>query len=360
MKKIILLSLFVLGISVKSQDKIIMYKAEYVVNDIAPIYHPLLNANPSARPIISHFIEDDALNNNHNMGVAYSPDFNTWILYTEDGAPFVQNSAYFIYVPEEAYSYVHESTVDNNSTFFTYTNNPLTNSDEDKLVFVTHLNRFATDKVDYNLGMFFDVGIGVWNIFNESFTTLPIPRSYHVATSGEEGLLGYKHIMNDLNTIDNYTALDHPLLNGNPNAKFVFTHDGTFHSGVNFLDMTVGAYYFEAYERWLIYSEDESEMFPTTQGAFNILILESSMNTQENQFENSLTAYPNPVVDKVNFNSESIIQKISIYDLSGKMISEMISNSHKVEMNLSQLNPGIYIAKLQTPNGIQTIKLIKK
>lgn len=359
MKKILLVSLVILGLTANAQDKIFMYKAEFVANDIAPIYHPLLNANPSARPIISHFIEDDALNNDHNIGVAYSPDFNTWILYTEDGAPFVQNSSYFIYVPDEAYSYVHESTVDNNGSFFTYTDNPLTNSDEDKLLFVTHLNRFATDKVDFNLGVFFDNGIGIWNIFNEAFTALPTPRSYHIATSGEEGLVGYKHIMNETNTMDNYTALDHPLLNGKPDAKFVFTHDGSGTS-VNFLNITVGAYYFEAYERWLIYSEDESEMFPTTQGAFNILILESSMNTQENQFENSLTAYPNPIIDKVNFSSKSIIYKISIYDLSGKLISELNTNSNQIQMDLSKLKTGVYIAKTQTKQGTQTLKLIKK
>lgn len=360
MKKIILLSLLILGLYANAQDKIFMYKAEFVANDIAPIYHPFLNANPSAKPIISHYIEHDGLNNNHNIGIAYSPDFNTWILYTEDGTSFVQNSAYFIYVPDEAYSYVHESTVDNSGSFFTYTDNPLTNSDEDKLLFITHLNRYATDKVDTNLGVFFDNGIGVWNIFNEAFTALPNPRSYHVATSGEEGLVGYKHIMTTENMGYNYTALDHPLLNGNPNAKFVFTHDGFESSGgTHFFDVIVGAHYSDVDERWLIFAEDSTVSIPDD-GAFNILILESSMNTQEIQIENTLIAYPNPIIDKVNFNSKSIIEKVAIYDLSGKLISELNSNSNKVEMNLSQLNAGVYIAKIQTQKGIQTIKLIKK
>lgn len=61
-------------------------------------------------------------------------------------------------------------------------------------------------------------------------------------------MVGHKHIMNDANTIDNYTVLDHPVLNGNPNAKFVFTHDGTnFSTGAVFLDITVGAYYMASY-----------------------------------------------------------------------------------------------------------------
>lgn len=61
-----------------------------------------------------------------------------------------------------------------------------------------------------------------------------------------------------------------------------------------------------------------------------------------------MTSYPNPIINNVNFNSASIIQKISIYDVSGKLISEMIANSDKIEMNMSKLNPRVYIAKIET------------
>lgn len=94
---------------------------------------------------------------------------------------------------------------------------------------------------------------------------------------------------------------------------------------------------------------------------FNILFMEDAIMGANDLSEKELISfYPNPVTDKVNFNSKSIIGKVSIYDLSGKLISELNSNSNKVEMNLSQLNSDVYIAKIQTKEGIQTIKLIKK
>ena len=54
---------------------------------------------------------------------------------------------------------------------------------------------------------------------------------------------------------------------------------------------------------------------------------------------------------------------ILIYDLSGRMVwtkSEFAGNTHTSTLDLTQLPAGIYLVKVQTPEGYQTIRLIQQ
>jgi len=67
--------------------------------------------------------------------------------------------------------------------------------------------------------------------------------------------------------------------------------------------------------------------------------------------------YPNPATDYVSFNNAKDIQKVEIYDLSGKLV---ITSDKAEKVNVSQLEKGTYITKLKTQNETIDSKFIKK
>lgn len=86
--------------------------------------------------------------------------------------------------------------------------------------------------------------------------------------------------------------------------------------------------------------------------------------------KNALSIYPNPIETTATFeftlmNSENIT--IELYDAQGKLVQtiatnkEMASGNHNLPIELNQnLTSGNYFLKLTTPNGIQSIQIIKK
>lgn len=73
-----------------------------------------------------------------------------------------------------------------------------------------------------------------------------------------------------------------------------------------------------------------------------------------------LTLYPNPTVEKlfIKLSLEQRIDKIEIYDISGKSLRNI--NVDKNEINVSNLNTGIYIIKVYIKDKILSGKFIKK
>ena len=74
----------------------------------------------------------------------------------------------------------------------------------------------------------------------------------------------------------------------------------------------------------------------------------------------SIKAYPNPVVEVLNIESPSKVKSVSIFDASGKNAANFELNATKSQVNLSRLAPGVYLVKVVTENGTNTIKVIKK
>ena len=74
--------------------------------------------------------------------------------------------------------------------------------------------------------------------------------------------------------------------------------------------------------------------------------------------------YPNPTSDTIYMESgnQTIIHSVSLYSLSGQLISKE-SNKQKLEkfsLSLSSLPQGMYILKLETNDGTFTERVMKK
>ena len=74
----------------------------------------------------------------------------------------------------------------------------------------------------------------------------------------------------------------------------------------------------------------------------------------------NIKIYPNPTTNIINFESDIIIDRIEIIDISGRLILSGNVNNNNYSMSLSELNAGIYTVRIYGNNGINSYKIIKQ
>ena len=70
--------------------------------------------------------------------------------------------------------------------------------------------------------------------------------------------------------------------------------------------------------------------------------------------------YPNPAIDRLNIDSKEKIQKLEVYDALGRKVVSKIPKQNNFSLDISNLEQGIYILKLQTKEGIGSYKVVEK
>ncbi|MDR4893360.1 MULTISPECIES: T9SS type A sorting domain-containing protein [unclassified Chryseobacterium] len=76
--------------------------------------------------------------------------------------------------------------------------------------------------------------------------------------------------------------------------------------------------------------------------------------------KNTVNVYPNPVVDYLYINNDSRIKDIEVYNVSGQRILSETINAEKGSVDLRRTAAGVYILKVNTEKGSQSLKIIKK
>lgn len=89
--------------------------------------------------------------------------------------------------------------------------------------------------------------------------------------------------------------------------------------------------------------------------------IDRPLSTQD-FFTNNFSMYPNPVNDILNIAAKNgtIIDAILIIDIHGRLINQLEEiGSDLVQMNVADLNSGVYFVKVKSELGIGTVKFIK-
>jgi len=82
------------------------------------------------------------------------------------------------------------------------------------------------------------------------------------------------------------------------------------------------------------------------------------LNTE--RFENSqISLYPNPAHNKITISIGISIDKIEIFNSLGQYVMQLKPENTKVDVDITNLNPGIYYVKISSNNLITTKKLLK-
>jgi len=89
------------------------------------------------------------------------------------------------------------------------------------------------------------------------------------------------------------------------------------------------------------------------------IIKDTSLRVTEFDYENQLSIYPNPTLDYMSIKNGQNIEKILVYDSSGKLVSQF--NNKFENLYLGNLSSGSYFLKILDKNN-RTInkKLLKK
>jgi hypothetical protein len=78
----------------------------------------------------------------------------------------------------------------------------------------------------------------------------------------------------------------------------------------------------------------------------------------ESDLDNGITVFPNPTTGKLNITSSEKIETIEVYDVLGREVLTVKEPSS--EIDLSILQTGVYVIRLQTKKGIAVRKVLKR
>lgn len=100
--------------------------------------------------------------------------------------------------------------------------------------------------------------------------------------------------------------------------------------------------------------------FDTDYDAIGSIVVEPAVLSTEEFELSEISIYPNPTTSTWNIESNSeTINSIEVFDILGKQVAKVTPNTTSATMDASELNDGIYIAKIMSTTGSKTVRLIK-
>jgi len=218
--------------------------------------HPDLNNNPDAKIVFSHNWNDGTYNDKVT-GLWY--DGGNWTIFNEDITNIIEGSTYNVYIAKEGELITHLATAANQGSLDSYTvlDHPLLNGNADANIVLSNYWNPNSVYNSNNYSVWYD-GAN-WIIFSENLLAIPLNAAFNVLIQGDT-VESFKHQATAANISSNYTVIDHPSLNNNLDAKFVFTHNwGSSGESSNVvLDKTLSVWYTGT--NWAIYTEDQTNM----------------------------------------------------------------------------------------------------
>ncbi len=179
-----------------------------------------------------------------------------------NGVAMPDGAGFNVYAPPRDLStFVHVASSTNTIGNYTLLDHPLTRARPDALVFATpHQNPFRTNVLDLQSSV-----IGVWYtgsdwaIFNQDISGLPVGAAFnvHVVSPGPDAFV---HTATG-STLGGRTTLDHPALNGHPEARLIVTQSWNPPGAASaYNDHAVAVEYHAGRGRWEIVTQDGASM----------------------------------------------------------------------------------------------------
>ncbi len=367
MKKITTMLFLMLCLTLTAQDKIYVHTATAanISGHITYIDHPDLNGNPNAGIVYSHVWNPNGtvgVYNNNIDGLWY--DGPQWAIFNEDTAiNMVEGAQFFIYIASDPSDVItHISTAANQGTDGSYTteiddanfNNAdpgpyaiISNYWNPNAVYNTHLYSFYYDDVTNRRGF-----------YNRDFDPIPDGAAFKILVNGA-GVSRFTHTTDATNNNSNWTILDHPDLNGNPNATFVFSHYWGLSGNAGDIGNTKLSAWYDG-NNWAIYLEDNT-LTMNTGISFDIIVASQEiLGNNDIAIESNLLMYPNPATNLTTITSLQEISNLQIFNILGQEVQNISGKGKSMQLDISTLETGTYFVKIETEFGTDSLKLIKQ
>ncbi|MCM1532336.1 MAG: T9SS type A sorting domain-containing protein [Bacteroides sp.] len=92
--------------------------------------------------------------------------------------------------------------------------------------------------------------------------------------------------------------------------------------------------------------------------AMHVILAEGVTIERGASYDKYVEVKINPAIDYTVINATDRINKVEIYNLSGKLVKTQACNSHRENISLSGLSSGMYIAKVTTDAGVANKKIM--
>ena len=164
------------------------------------------------------------------------------------------------------------ATVGGDTTFI---NNGATNGQPGDLLFVSQnwdANGVCGCVYDSSpVGVWYDSGNQKWGVFREDTGTMPAAASFSVLAVPRSSVSAFVHRATAANNLRDFTLINNPLTNNNPNAQLQVTQNwNPGGSGGVYNNHSVGVWYDRFAHEWGIFNEDRSTMVAGP--SFNVLV----------------------------------------------------------------------------------------
>ncbi len=86
----------------------------------------------------------------------------------------------------------------------------------------------------------------------------------------------------------------------------------------------------------------------------------NSTSINENDKSSMMSVYPNPSSDWVYINSQSLIKRLDVIDMMGRIVSTIDVNTTNAKVDLSALPAGVYVISITDFKGVKAIQKVQK
>jgi hypothetical protein len=241
--------------------------ATNTTNHATYLDHPLTNGDPNALIVVTQNYNPGGVGatyNDHNIGVMYDVSSDRWAVFNQDLADIPIGAAFNVFVATAwSPAFLHTATTGNIEQGTTYIDHPLTNDNPEAMILVTqNLNPGGGGGIanDHTIGVWYSAVESKWAIYNQEAPSMPEDASFNVlVVTGDP--TAQAHTATDENIILNYTVIDHPLANENPNAIVLVTQNynpGGVGGTLN--NHAIGVWYYGYLQRWAVFNQDMASM----------------------------------------------------------------------------------------------------
>jgi hypothetical protein len=166
-------------------------------------------------------------------------------------------------------SFIHRAADENSRGDYTYISDPSINGDPNAIVLVSHQKNPGSTSYPHHIGVWYEAGAQEWAIFNQDRAAVPAGATFEVEVP--QASSAFIHRADLLNTDGNYTYLDNPLTNGEPDAALSVTQNWNPGGGRGvYNNHPIGTVYDVRLRKWAVYNRDGAAM--PKGAAFNIAV----------------------------------------------------------------------------------------
>lgn len=326
------------------------------------IDHEELNNNPDAIFVAAANLEPNGIPVGYKFSLSYEVDMAKWAFrYANGQSSFPIGSTFNVLIPSANGSSFRTVSPGGDSMFLM--DHPAINGNVNRKIFINPIYpgyTIGNGKGEFIVS-YLPSPFNKWGISRTPTFNIQAGETFNVFVADDSDNT-FVHRVSDPNKTTSISEIDHPLLNENPNANFIFQRRFTFQNNASttYNNRTKSAAYING--KWHIEIDDGNKFFHNEDFNIAVLNIDATGLFSKNSRAKHIELHPNPANQKLNITWEEANGKpiaYDIFDVSGRLVfSGNIPNGSEYEVDVKPLPDGIYFIQIQSDTKLRSGKFI--